>query len=528
MASQFQSDRDSFRSSLLFSMFTSALLLAATSAGAVARALPPQIRRPAGPPADTSYLAGMPSVDKVKQVIQGSNPTDTLARQVAVFNLMPTFIQRMGLAPGRRFGDTTPEERGYLNQYAAAAYQISQDYGKSHTPAEAQAFLGLHNHYESDEAFYKELFDKLFTTKFLEPYAKVNRDAAAAYQAQLERERAQNTSSQNPLVLPGKPDASASPSGLGKDETRCLELGGSKGHCVKNSLMKFGDAVGKIFGGPEGGKPPPAPHGLQMNGEYAIGTGMVLDFTAGRMIDGIRNYGGVSLSGCSKLVMQTVGYSITPRANQYVVQIGTHPQPVAMALNPNGQMIGPGAVSIAGQIITGYNLIAHSKRYSDGTMVPGSAYTEKVPVYAPATATCSFGAFQPVPQTYAKQDQMAISMVGVNDNAGKPIPTGPIMSGVYSAAGGLRVDFQVDDAVIDCGAAHVMAQYSVRNTGGQVSIAVANGKSLFTLALKPDGSLAGSGTVEVDSRLLTGQDASGEYTFKPVSASCNVSALAVN
>src|SRR5215470_9439732 len=36
------------------------------------------------------YLNEMPSIEFVKQQIQGNDPTDTLARQVAVFNMLPT------------------------------------------------------------------------------------------------------------------------------------------------------------------------------------------------------------------------------------------------------------------------------------------------------------------------------------------------------------------------------------------------------------------------------------------------------
>ena len=37
---------------------------------------------------------------------------------------------------------------------------------------------------------------------------------------------------------------------------------------------------------------------------------------------------------------------------------------------------------------------------------------------------------------------------------------------------------------------------------------------------------SGSGTVQVNWRLLTGQDASGGFTYKPVSARCNVGTFA--
>ncbi len=71
-------------------------------------------------------------------------------------------------------------------------------------------------------------------------------------------------------------------------------------------------------------------------------------------------------------------------------------------------------------------------------------------------------------------------------------------------------------------------QYSVRNTGGQISIAVANPNSPFTLTLQSNGSLTGSGMVAVNGRTLSGQDASGNFTFKAVSATCNIGTLAQN
>jgi len=49
------------------------------------------IAQPPGP----NYTADMPSVDRVKAEIKGSDTTDTLARQVAVFTYLSTYIQRI-------------------------------------------------------------------------------------------------------------------------------------------------------------------------------------------------------------------------------------------------------------------------------------------------------------------------------------------------------------------------------------------------------------------------------------------------
>ena len=273
---------------------------------------------PAGPPPDTSYLAGMPSPDKVKQTIQGSDPNDTVARQVAVFNLLPLLIQQMGLAPGRRFGDTTPQEQAYLNQWATAGYQVTQDFSKSHTPAEVTAFATAHNKYESDGAFFQDMLNKLVSTQTLAALAKVNKDANAAYQAHLQQKQKQNgpqTASNGNCGSIGIFDpcnfTQSSQKPLTKDQTRCLELGWSKGDCLGGTLAPIFDlavAIGQIVTAPMGGQPntppPSPPHGLMMSGEYKTANGLDMVFSTG---------GGVTLAGCGNLATIGYGLAITPR-----------------------------------------------------------------------------------------------------------------------------------------------------------------------------------------------------------------------
>ena len=87
---------------------------------------------------NTSYTSDMPSVERVKAEIKGSDPTDTLARQVAVFTYLSAYIQRIKY--NRTYsGPYTPDEQRLIGAYDLAAYQISQGYAKSHTPDEAKA-----------------------------------------------------------------------------------------------------------------------------------------------------------------------------------------------------------------------------------------------------------------------------------------------------------------------------------------------------------------------------------------------------
>src|SRR5215470_12805446 len=90
-------------------------------------------------PNNITYTNDYPSVERVKAEIKGSDPTDTLARQVGVLTYLSTQIQRIKLNRDYR-GPFTPDETRLMTAYTAAAYQMTQDYNKSHTPAEQQAF----------------------------------------------------------------------------------------------------------------------------------------------------------------------------------------------------------------------------------------------------------------------------------------------------------------------------------------------------------------------------------------------------
>ncbi len=69
---------------------------------------------------------------------------------------------------------------------------MTQDFSKSHTPADVTAFTTAHNKYESDGAFFQDMLNKLVATPTLAALAKVNKDANAAYQAHLQQEQKQN------------------------------------------------------------------------------------------------------------------------------------------------------------------------------------------------------------------------------------------------------------------------------------------------------------------------------------------------
>lgn len=85
----------------------------------------------------SDYTNDLPSVERVKAEIKGSDETDSLARQAAVFTYMQVYIYRIMYNRNVR-GTYTPGEQRAVTAYSQAAYQISQDYAKTHKPAETR------------------------------------------------------------------------------------------------------------------------------------------------------------------------------------------------------------------------------------------------------------------------------------------------------------------------------------------------------------------------------------------------------
>src|SRR6266567_6225962 len=92
------------------------------------------------------YTNDLPSVERVKAEIKGSDATDSLARQVAVFEYLQVYIQRIKLNRDYR-GPYSPGETKLLTDYAKAQYDLTQSYTKTHTPGELQTFQQKEGNY---------------------------------------------------------------------------------------------------------------------------------------------------------------------------------------------------------------------------------------------------------------------------------------------------------------------------------------------------------------------------------------------
>jgi len=135
-----------------------------------------------------------------------------------------------------------------MGAYRLAAYQMSQDYAKTHSPTEAQAFERLHGQYEMNSAFYKDWTKRLIGPQSAAAYKGAEGDLAASGQRHYEKEMADYKRDSAAQQAADKQISGTQ--GLSNDPTavatrRCLELGGSNAGCMGKGLTSgFMDLIG--------------------------------------------------------------------------------------------------------------------------------------------------------------------------------------------------------------------------------------------------------------------------------------------
>ena len=465
--------------------------------------------------ANSDYTNDLPSVERVKAEIKGSDATDSLARQVAVFTYLVSYIDRIKYNRTVR-GDYTPGEQKMMGAYRLAAYQMSQDYAKTHTPAEAQAFERLHGQYEMNSAFYKDWSTRLIGPQSAAAYKGAEKGLAATGQKHYEQEMADYKRDSAAQQAADKQIFGTQ--GLSNDPTavatrRCLELGGSSAGCVGKGLSSglmdmigFGaEAQEEITG--------PGRAGVVLSGLYKNpATVTTLGF----------GESGVTIGGCGKLVDDSHAYTIDKRPGSVRITVDNEPNPIVLTMRPDGGLTGPGLIDVKGRIIVGYFTRTH---YENGV----ATGTTSTPDYRPAMAGCVVGSLAmpptPKPAPAATQPANDSSMIGmltgfVNTIAPGGNEVGFRMSGKYSD-GRLLLDFTSNSLVLDCGQAHVRAPYTVENAPNTFLIHVQNPGGPFSLALQPDNSLRGAGSTTINGRLVTGMNGDN-VAFAPHSETCDV------
>lgn len=460
----------------------------------------------------SDYTTDLPSIARVETEIKGKDPTDTLARQVAVFTYLETYIDRTKYARTVR-GPYTAGEVKMRAAYSGAAAQISQQYAKSHSASEAQAFERLHGRYEMDETFNDAWQHSLIGPQATAAYNGAVNSLAAGQRAHIAQEKAQY---QNDMAAQHAASGGPSNDPTSVATRRCLELGGDSTACLGKGLFSGlmdmvtgGTGLGNLIGSGRAG--------IVLSGMYHTpGTATSINFSNDS----------AGIGRCGNLEEVGTQYTIRKSTAGTQIVLQSEPHPVTLSMRPDGSLIGPGLVDITGQIITGYHTVTTTQMINGVRAAPGQCNgpcqtVSSVPTYSPKTVRCSIASFAPPsPAPAAPADGGFLgaltSMMGATAH-----PFGLRIAGQYSSPTGLLLDFAEDAVTLDCGRAHVKAPYRVENTPTQFLVQVQNSGGPFTLAVSPDNSLRGSGSAVVNGRLVSGMNGDN-ITFVPHSETCTV------
>jgi hypothetical protein len=453
--------------------------------------------------AGTDYTNGLPSVQRVKSQIQGTDPTDTIARQVAVFEYLQVYIERIKLTRDYK-GPYSPAEQKLRTEYAQAQYDLTQSFTKTHTPQEVSAFNQKEGQYSINNAL--EWIKQLQGSQAADAY----KGAEASLNASQQRNNARIQADLSPTTPSGGGGAGGS-GNLDPSQKRCLELGGSYNQCAGAMMGLLNGMASLLTMGASdstSNEPPPL-NGVLLVNAYHSRTDLpelVLDWD-----------GKAKLSKCGSLVDDSHTYTIRKSNGSTQIVVDNEPDPIVLTLRADGSLAGPGSVQVKGNIIVGYH-----NAYSCQN---GNCTTSSTPVYQPKLDRCTLSllAQQPPPPPPPPQQQQTglMAMFGDLTAPGPPTTLGFRVTGDYASSLGMQLSFANGTVTLDCGRAHVNAPYTVDNTTTGLIIHVQNGAGPFLLGVAPDNTLRGSGTTTVNGKLVS--SVNGEnVSFAPHSESCPV------
>ena len=509
------------------------------------------------------YLGEMPTKERVKSEIQGSDPVDTLARQVAVLTYLPQIVNRRQ-DPGRSVRTPlTPDEQRVIGAYDLAAYELSQSFAKSHTPEEVKTFERTHGEYEMDAAFYDQWFNRLFSPAFRAAYKQVQaaKTEHAHVHVDAERRDYENANAQPAAAVAASKTAEIQP-GIKAELARCIASGRSQRNCFSEVLGNGFDQITGIST-----KLPSTP-GLRMTGDYSSPSGFRLIFQPDRAIMSCRG------------VPSPQPYTVEESETQALVKIQNGSKPVVFLLRQDGRLEGSGPVKITGQVPAGSRTEQTSgmtskktttqreltpleaRNYPDAKqngqvytntesateMVYGPTGTQTVTQYVTKTADCNLGLMTPTGPTPIPPDiespfgliTTIFSGAGTLKSGGTPnaalkgmlnLDTVPApclrMSGRYTGQNGFSVTFHPESVTVACGDAELAHEYAIQKNANQILLKIRNNTNPVTLQLKPDGSLFAEGTVQVNGRVIVGatEDPKNPFLYAPKIGRCAVGNL---
>jgi hypothetical protein len=425
-----------------------------------------------------------------------ADPAETAARQMGAFLQLKKMIEDMaGPRMYSRTNGLTPDEDRMRQDYNAAWYRIQQ------SKDEYKNLKALRG-YDVSPQFRAEIIQTLFPPSFAAEYTRITGQALAQFQARHEaRVNAENT------VIKEAEAAAAERAANEKqneqaflDIKRCMSTGKSDAECASRA---FGKAMNDIVGTVDPSLKATAPAGLMISGEYPGGNGVGVVFQSGE--------NRTATLSCADLVLTSRPYTIKFNNNQLVVEVSNERDPILLRYTADEKLAGPGPTDVHGSVIAGYTQqwVAEYRYhdYVNRTDYVSPAHWTTVPILKPKTARCDVGLMTSNGKS-AKVTQYDQNLAGaitglfgtMNGREPGTVPPGLRLTGHYVSPGGLEVEFRPEKVVLDCGPSEAELPYVIHAAAVTIQNHIENNGKPVTLQYRPDGTLFGSGTIQLSAQ----------------------------
>lgn len=503
----------------------------------------------AGTPFNPPYLAEFPRASHVVQAMVTGTPKDNVTRAIGAFYQLTEIINVLSAQRGT--SGYSPDEKKLLDNYSKMQSALVQAAAQN---LPGQQFDVATNPYHFSRSDPKFGFEGIpVWTTFLSPslqarFAQIVGGNDPRYIAAVEREKrtAMQQLQTTAAIAQSEQNMHKDPGSVAT--RRCLESGRSETECLGEG-MKVGlaDLAGEnpVASLVLPNKEP----GLRLTGIYSAGNFYLrFDQTAAAV-------------KCGTLLEAQSPYSVERSANQLLVKVPIQPKPLILSFKPDGKLSGPGPIDVAGRVVAGGATDTASTSYemqtqttttqkqiaandapnysadqvhrngmeystdeqtTSSTMVPTTVHHYSVPT-TPKTERCNVGVLPPTAATSSISG--ALTQV-LGSQASKSANTAPglRLNGTYSVAGGLKIEFRDDSATLECATALSSEGYAVVPEGSQLVVKFQHSTGPLSLILQPNGTLTGSGPVDVNGRKIY-RSQTGDIAYTPQNARCTLGTL---
>ena len=493
------------------------------------------------PAFNPAYLAEFPNPYRVVQGMLVGKPQENMVRSIGALYQLSEIIRAMA---GSR--PLTADEQKFLGDYSRLQAEMADAAAKKFPGQQFDPASNPYRFKRTDPRFGFEgipVWTTYLTPGMQDAFARVVGGSDDKYAIAVDREKHAATQKVDNDIRAADAEAHYKKDPGSVAARHCVESGRSEMECLGEGL-KIG--AEDLFGGnPLKGIVPDAPVGLRLTGVYSAGN-FALQFQQNTVI-----------VGCGTLLQQPHPYTMERSGTQISVTVPISPKPLLLSYR-DGKLFGPGPIEVAGRVVIGGAVDHASTSYemqtqtstsqrqiaaadvgnyamgevhqngmeysvdqqtSSTNWTPTTQHHYEVPT-APKTERCNVGAL-PATGTNGSISGALTQVLGSKGSKSSNAAPGLRLNGTYAVAGGLRIEFRDDSATLECGESFSSEAYAVHLQGSQMVVNFENSTGPLSLVLQPNGTLTGSGDLEVAGRrAITG--AGGGIEYLPRTARCSL------